>query len=118
MSFGWAGAAAGAQEASKAQQDALLQMLLRERKSRIRDYDKLTINKGIGEQYLIKDCVHASEGYPIDEIVEYSDDIIASDLSWIGPGPWYPWPGLPDGPAIMAIDADDASTYWEAMAVP
>lgn len=103
---------------TQATENALLQMLLRERKSKIRDYDKLTINKGIGEQYLIKDCVHATEGYEIREEAEYGEDIVASDISFVGPGPWYPWPGLPYGPAIVAIDPDDPSTYWEAVPIP
>jgi len=99
-------------------ENALLQMLLRERKSKIRDYDKLTSSRIFGEQYLIKDCVHATEGYPIDEVVNYSDTLTATDISTAGPGPWYPYPGTPYGPPIIAIDADDPSTYWHAAALP
>lgn len=97
--------------------NALLQMLLRERQVRYKDFDKLTIHTGVGEVYLIKDCVHASEGFPaINEITEYPDDITLTDISALATsGPWYPYPGAPYGPPIIAIDPDNPSTYWHAV---
>lgn len=94
--------------------NALLQMLLRERKSKLRDWDKLTIQKGLGERYWIKDCLHGTEGFPIDEAVEDDDSMTITDISVIATsGPWYPHPGTPYGPPIIPIDPDDPSTYWE-----
>ena len=101
---------------TQATEQALLQILLRERKSKLRDYDKLTIQKGIGERYLIKDCVHATEGIAVEEAVEDSDSLTATDISAIASstGPWYPSPGTPYGSPIIAIDPDDPTTYWFA----
>lgn len=96
--------------------NALLQMLLRERRASYRDFDKLTVHTGVGETYLIKDCVHATEGFEIDEEVQDSVEITPTDISVLAAAtaPWYPYPGTPYGLPIQPIDPDDPlGTYWE-----
>lgn len=110
-------------------ENIFLQLLLAQRRARIRDQARLTSNKTLNERSVMLDCLRATEGILLDERSEITDSLAADtgievdeasemteaplllgDISDIE-GPWYLAP-LDDGQqGFVPLDLDDPDTY-------